>query len=69
MVTLAAEMSDGNRALYRSGMATGNWIAGYLYDIYGHYGPSFGVGVAFNVANFLLLAMLVLRQRTTPAGR
>jgi len=47
-----------------SGMAAGNWLAGYLYDIYGYYGPAFGVGVAFNIANFCVLAMLVIRQRT-----
>ncbi len=34
-----------------SGMATGGWLAGYLYDIYGYYAPAFATGVAFNVAN------------------
>lgn len=49
-----------------SGMATGGWLAGYLYDIYGYYGPAFATGVAFNVANLALLVMLVVRQRMTP---
>ncbi|MBN8964621.1 MAG: MFS transporter, partial [Rhizobiales bacterium] len=47
-----------------SGMATGGWLAGYLYDLYGYYLPAFGTGVAFNVANLIILCMLVLRQRT-----
>lgn len=46
-----------------TGMAVGGWLAGYLYDMHGHYGPAFAVGVAFNIANLILLAMLVLRQR------
>ena len=50
-----------------SGMATGGWLAGYLYDMHGYYGPAFAVGVAFNVANLLFLAMLVLRQRIAAA--
>ena len=48
-----------------TGMATGGWLAGYLYDLYGNYGPAFGVGVAFNIANLAVLAMLVIRQRAT----
>ena len=54
-----------------SGMATGPWLAGYLYDLYGYYTPAFATGVASNLANFVLLAMLVLRQqwaRPTPAS-
>jgi len=51
-----------------SGMATGGWLAGYLYDMHGYYGPAFAVGVAFNVANLLFLAMLVLRQRIAAAA-
>jgi MFS family permease len=50
-----------------SGMATGSWLAGYLYDLHGYYGPAFATGVAFNVANLALLLMLVLRQRMTAA--
>jgi len=54
-----------------SGMATGPWLAGYLYDLYGYYTPAFTAGVATNLANFVLLALLVLRQqwgRPAPAG-
>ena len=47
-----------------SGMATGGWLAGYLYDIYGYYTPAFATGVAFNVANIAILSMLLVRQRS-----
>jgi MFS family permease len=47
-----------------SGMGTGGWLAGYLYDIYGYYTPAFATGVAFNVANIAILFMLLVRQRT-----
>jgi MFS family permease len=52
-----------------SGMAVGPWLAGYLYDMHGYYAPAFAVGVASNLANLALLAMLVVRQhmvRTAP---
>jgi MFS family permease len=42
-----------------SGMATGGWLAGFLYDRSGSYDPAFGIGVASNVVNLLLLALLV----------
>ena len=47
-----------------SGMATGSWLAGYLYDVHGSYSVAFATGVAFNIANLALLAMLVVRQRS-----
>jgi MFS family permease len=52
-----------------SGMATGGWLAGYLYDIYGYYIPAFATGVAFNVVNIAILFILLVRQRSmmTPA--
>lgn len=46
-----------------SGMAVGGWLAGFLYDHFGHYGPAFTVGVLFNLANLAVLSVLVLRQR------
>lgn len=45
-----------------SGMAAGGWLAGLLYDQYGFYGPAFATGVAFNLVNFAVLAILVFRQ-------
>jgi MFS family permease len=47
-----------------TGMGTGGWLAGYLYDIYGYYEPAFATGVAFNVVNIAILSMLLVRQRT-----
>jgi MFS family permease len=47
-----------------SGMATGGWLAGHLYDTYGYYIPAFATGVAFNIANIAILATLLVRQRT-----
>ena len=44
-----------------SGMATGGWLAGNLYDTYGYYLPAFGTGVAFNIANIAMLCMLLVR--------
>lgn len=46
-----------------SGMATGTWLAGALYDYFAFYAPAFAVGVGFNVLNFILIATLVLRRR------
>ena len=51
-----------------SGMATGGWLAGYIYDQAGFYGPAFATGIAFNAANFLIIAFLVWRSRAD-AGR
>jgi hypothetical protein len=50
-------------------MATGGWLAGYLYDMHGYYVPAFATGVAFNIANLALLFMLVVRQRMTVTTR
>jgi MFS family permease len=52
-----------------SGMAVGGWLAGYLYDMHGYYGVAFATGVAFNIVNLLMLAMLVMRQRMVAAAR
>jgi MFS family permease len=46
-----------------SGMATGGWLAGYLYDLFGFYGPAFAAGIAFNLVNLALLSLLAIRQR------
>jgi MFS family permease len=47
------------------GMATGGWMGGYLYDLYGSYRVSFELGVAANLANLVLVAFLVTRRRHT----
>jgi MFS family permease len=43
-----------------SGMAFGSWLAGALYDRFGYYAPAFGTGVAFNLANLVLVGFLLL---------
>jgi MFS family permease len=48
-----------------SGMAFGSWFAGKLYDHFGYYGPAFGISVAFNVANLLIIGFLVVRLAGT----
>jgi MFS family permease len=44
-----------------SGMAFGSWFAGALYDHFGYYAPAFGVGVAFNLLNLVIVGFLVFR--------
>jgi MFS family permease len=50
-----------------SGMATGGWLAGVIYDWAGFYAPAFATGVAFNMANLLIIILLVGRQYQTMA--
>ena len=49
-----------------SGMAAGGWLAGLLYDHFGFYGAAFLAGLAFNLANLLLVGTLVVRWRRQP---
>lgn len=46
-----------------SGMATGGWLAGVLYDHFGFYGPAFATGIAVNLANLTIISILVARQK------
>jgi uncharacterized membrane protein YsdA (DUF1294 family) len=46
------------------GMASGGWLAGLLYDHFGHYAPAFAFGVGTNILNILLIGWLVMRQRS-----
>jgi predicted MFS family arabinose efflux permease len=46
-----------------TGMGTGSWLAGALYDHFGYYAPAFAVGVLSNVLNFALIAAIALRQK------
>jgi MFS family permease len=46
-----------------SGMATGGWIAGLLYDHLGYYAPAFAVGIGANILNLLVVGVLVGRRR------
>jgi MFS family permease len=45
------------------GMASGGWVAGLLYDHFGTYAPAFAAGVGANLLNFLVIGVLVARQR------
>ena len=44
-----------------SGMAFGSWFAGKLFDNYASYQPAFASGVLFNVANLVVIGLLVSR--------
>ena len=46
------------------GMALGGWLAGYVFDATGSYTPAFLIGAAFNVANLIIVLVLVRRART-----
>jgi predicted MFS family arabinose efflux permease len=50
-----------------SGMAAGNWLAGWLYDHFGFYGPAFATGIAANALNLAIITTLVWRQTATVA--
>ena len=43
------------------GMALGGWLAGYVYDQLGSYGPAFALGVVFNIANIAVIAAVARR--------
>jgi MFS family permease len=44
-----------------AGMALGGWLAGLLYDHFGHYAPAFATGLGSYSLNLLVVGMLVLR--------
>jgi MFS family permease len=44
------------------GMALGGWLAGYIYDQVGSYGPAFAAGFAFNLGNIALIGWMAARQ-------
>lgn len=46
-----------------SGMATGGWLGGVIYDQFGSYAPAFATGLAANLVNFAILAGLVIVWR------
>ena len=46
-----------------SGMATGGWLAGLLYDHFSYYAPAFAAGIGANLLNLLVVGVLVVRQR------
>jgi MFS family permease len=52
-----------------SGMAAGSWLAGVIYDHYGFYAPAFATGLAFNIANFAIIAGLMVLSRGALASQ
>jgi predicted MFS family arabinose efflux permease len=46
----------------QSGMAAGSWLAGALYDWSGTYAAAFVTGAGFNLANLVLLGVLLGRR-------
>ena len=51
-----------------SGMATGGWLAGFLYDRLGFYGVAFGTGLVVNLGNLIIIGALVLRELRMARG-
>ena len=49
------------------GMALGGWLAGFIYDQFGTYGPAFIVGVAFNLGNIAIIWSLAVRRKSRPS--
>ena len=44
-----------------SAMGLGSWMGGYFYDLTGSYTLPFLLGVAFNIVNLVIVAMLIAR--------
>ncbi len=45
------------------GMALGGWLSGWIYDLTQSYEAAFIHGIAWNMANILILLMILLRTR------
>ncbi len=45
-----------------SGMATGGWLGGVLYDHFGYYAPAFAAGVGVSMINFVINGTLAFRR-------
>ena len=50
-----------------TGMATGGWVAGILYDHFGYYAPAFASGAAVSLLNFMIIGTLAFRRSQTAA--
>jgi MFS family permease len=50
------------------GMAVGGWLSGVIFDATGSYAAAFLNGVAWNAANVVIVATLLLRRRARPAA-
>ena len=48
------------------GMAASAWLAGFLFDRFGNYAVAWEAGIACNLANLAVLALLALRRGERP---
>ena len=46
-----------------AGMALGGWMSGWIYDVTGSYDMAFVNGIAWNLLNMSIIAMLLWRTR------
>jgi MFS family permease len=51
-----------------SGMATGSWLAGYIYDHFGYYAPAFTAGIGVNLLHLAIVSTLVWRRHLRPVA-
>ncbi len=51
-----------------TGMATGGWLGGVIYDYFAYYAPAFATGVLTNALNLMVIGILVARQRRARAA-
>lgn len=47
------------------GMALGGWMSGWIYDLTGSYTAAFANGIAWNLLNILVMALLLQRGRAS----
>jgi MFS family permease len=45
-----------------TGMATGGWLGGILYDYFGFYAPAFAAGLGVSFINFMIISTLAFRR-------
>lgn len=51
-----------------SGMATGGWLGGVIYDQFGSYAPAFATGLGANLLNLAILVVVVVAWRRAQAA-
>jgi cyanate permease len=49
------------------GMALGGWMSGWIYDQTGSYQMAFVNGIAWNLMNIGIVALILVRGRRRPA--
>ncbi|NGN40886.1 MFS transporter [Mesorhizobium sp. CGMCC 1.15528] len=51
------------------GMAIGGWMSGWIYDLTGSYAAAFLNGIAWNLLNLVVMALLLWRSRIAQPAR